>query len=279
MQKYINFMKEIASAYKAEPREVRQILQTIPAVSAGYAFARDWKKETGSMAGPGTANNSVTKEANPLREYFNAHTTGKGIWKWDHYFDIYHRHCYKFAGKDVGVLEIGIYSGGSLDLWRTYFGAGCRIYGVDIEQACKSYEQEGIQVFIGDQADRSFWRCFRRQVPTVDIVIDDGGHDPEQQIVTLEEMLPHIAPGGVYICEDVHGIHHRFAAYVSGMMSHFNDMLTKPGDVLAAATNEFQKSVRSIHLYPFLVVIEMAEAPREQFVAPKHGTEWQPFSF
>ena len=38
-----------------------------------------------------------------------------------------------------------------------------------------------------------------------------AGHTPEQQIVTLEEMLPHLRPGGVYLCEDVHGIHHDFA--------------------------------------------------------------------
>ena len=54
-----------------------------------------------------------------------------------------------------------------------------------------------IKVFIGDQADRKFWSQFRREVPILDLVIDDGGHEPEQQIVSLEELLPHLRPGGV----------------------------------------------------------------------------------
>jgi hypothetical protein len=45
-------------------------------------------------------------------------------------------------------------------------------------------------IHIGDQGDREFWRAFRERVPPVDVLIDDGGHQPEQQIVTLEEMLP-----------------------------------------------------------------------------------------
>ena len=38
-----------------------------------------------------------------------------------------------FAGAEVTVLEVGIYSGGSLLMWRDYFGADCTIYGVDIQ--------------------------------------------------------------------------------------------------------------------------------------------------
>ena len=43
---------------------------------------------------------------------------------------------------------------------------------------------EGIQIFIGDQADPSFWTDFRRRVPRVDIFIDDGGHSVEQMLTT-----------------------------------------------------------------------------------------------
>ena len=90
-------------------------------------------------------------------------------------------------------------------MWRHYFGESAHIYGVDIEEACRAYESEGTKIFIGDQSDRSLWQVVKREAPLIDIVIDDGGHLPEQQIATFEEMLPHIRPGGVYICEDVHG--------------------------------------------------------------------------
>jgi len=92
-------------------------------------------------------------------------------------------------------MEVGVYSGGSLPMWRDYFGPRARICGVDIEPACKIYASERIEIFVGDQADRSFWREFSRQVPRVDIVIDEGAHQTQMQVTTLEEMLPRLAPG------------------------------------------------------------------------------------
>ena len=161
--------------------------------------------------------------SNPLREFFDSRKEGPGIWKLNHYFDIYNRHFHQFRGQEVHVLEIGVYSGGSLDMWRNYFGSKAIIYGVDIEPDCRAYEKDGIKIFIGDQADRSFWREFRRRVPTLDIVIDDGGHQPEQQIASLEELLPFLRPGGVYFCEDVHGMYNEFASYIHGLGHKLND--------------------------------------------------------
>jgi hypothetical protein len=97
------------------------------------------------------------------------------------------------------LLEIGVYSGGSLEMWRKYFGPRCQINGVDVEPNTKQYEDESTRVLIGDQSDRSFWRTFRSEIRAVDVVIDDGGHAPNQQRVTMEELLPHIRPGGVFI--------------------------------------------------------------------------------
>jgi 23S rRNA U2552 (ribose-2'-O)-methylase RlmE/FtsJ len=276
MRKYLRAIRQIASALLVEPRSIQSIMRTLPAINRGFVFARDWDTE---IAVDEIAFDKTTLAAtgNPLRDYFHSHETGRGIWKWEHYFDVYHRCFKKFVGRDVHVLEIGIYGGGSLRMWRNYFGARCMVYGVDIENACKAYEEEGISVFIGDQEDRLFWRRFKEQVPALDIVIDDGGHAPEQQIATLEQILPHLRPGGVYLCEDIHGIHHHFAAYISGLASHFHCINGKPGQILAATPSKFQQAISSIHLYPFVVVIERSETPIKEFVAPKHGTEWQPF--
>ncbi len=180
----------------------------------------------------------------------------------------YHRHFCRFVGRRVNVLEIGIYSGGSLGMWKSYFGSQCHIYGVDIEDACKCYENENTTVFIGDQADRGFWKRFKSDAPPIDILIDDGGHTPEQQRVTLEEMLPHMRCGAVYFCEDVHDRGNDFATYATSLV----DELNYKGDL-----NGFQKSIHSIHFYPFCVVIEKHAVAPKGFVAPKHGTLWQPF--
>jgi hypothetical protein len=131
------------------------------------------------------------------------------------------------------------------------------------------YERESITVHIGDQADRRFWSRVKQEVPEVDILIDDGGHKPFQQIVTFEEMYPHLRPGGVYICEDVHGVLNLFHAYVAGFSGNLNFVGTQP--------NPCQQATASVHLYPFLIVIEKPASPPGQFVAPKHGTLWQPF--
>lgn len=162
-------------------------------------------------------------------------------------------------------------------MWREYFGSRCTVYGVDLQEACMAYEKEGVHIFIGDQADREFWRSFKRRVAQVDILIDDGGHQPEQQIATLEEMLPHLCRGGVYVCEDVHGLDNKFLAYVTGLSRHLNSWSLQGGELLAAKPTEFQREIHSIHLYPYLAVIEKLDAPIEQFAAPKHGTVWQPF--
>src|SRR5690242_2489204 len=114
----------------------------------GTAHAESW---------PASAGRSLGDDDNPLRAFFNARTEGHGIWKWDHYFDAYHRHFARFRGTEVHILEIGIYSGGSLEMWRNYFGPRCHVYGVDVEEACRRYEDAQTTVFIGDQADRAFW--------------------------------------------------------------------------------------------------------------------------
>ena len=162
-------------------------------------------------------------------------------------------------------------------MWRKYFGVGCHVHGVDIEPACRAYANAETTIHIGNQADRNFWRTFRGAVPQVDIVIDDGGHEPEQQMVSLEELLPHLRPGGVYICEDVHGVGNRFAAFAQALADQLNAVrLQSPTDYSSECT-PLQASVTSVHLYPFMVVIETRTTSLPTLSAPRHGTQWQPF--
>jgi hypothetical protein len=272
---------ELARWFMRSPRLGARYLSGMTEVVRATEFSRqamtpgsEWSPTSSSDAGPGGAEN-------PLWVYFNTREEGRGIWKWTHYFEIYQKHLAKFVGRDVHVVEIGVCSGGSLKMWRHYFGPRCHVTGVDIEEACRAYEDEHTSISIGDQADREFWRSFRERAPTIDVLIDDGGHTCEQQRVTLEEMLPHIRPGGVYLCEDVHGVGRRFAAYTHALADQLNDFSAIPASEsngqLASGATSFQKTIHSIHFYPYVVVIEKAERPIGGFVAPKRGTEWQPF--
>lgn len=268
-------------------KALRKIVTRPNARARQRAHAReqtDWQRQGAAFAdtwlSPGRCARS--DDDNPLRAFFNARTEGRGIWKWDHYFDVYHRHLQRFRGNEVHILEIGIYSGGSLDMWHDYFGPHCHVYGVDTQEECLRYQSDSTRVFIGDQADRDFWRRFRTEVPKLDVVVDDGGHQPHQQATSLEELLPHLQPGGVYIVEDLHSIGNRFAAYVSGLIQALNAYRgiadhANPERRKVSEAAGFQSSIESIHSYPYAAVIEKRREPLAEFVSPKHGTEWEPF--
>lgn len=252
------------------PRASAHDLSQMPARIRGSEMASAW---SGTNAGP-----AAEEPANPLHQYFDSVSEGPGIWKWLHYFEIYHRHLARFVGRAPALVEVGVYSGGSLGMWRHYLGDGTRIHGVDIQPDCRVYEDADTMIHIGDQGDRQFWRTFRERVPPVDILIDDGGHQPEQQIVTLEEMIPHLKPGGVFICEDVHGINNAFTAYASALADRLNAFTPEFDQrVLSSVATPLQSDLHSIHFYPYVVVIEKREASLATLSAPKHGTSWQPF--
>ena len=221
--------------------------------------------------------NAPRLEDNPLWVYFMQHKQGQGIHKWKHYFPIYHRHFAPFIGRQVNILEVGIHSGGSLEMWLSYFGEKSHIFGVDVEPACEAYQNERVSVFVGDQEDRSLWRTVKESVPGIDIFIDDGGHTPEQQKVTLEEMLPHLRPGGVYVCEDIHGSLNRFSAFAAGLVHDLNSIHWNSASCSDSSVSRFQSAICSIHFYPYVVVIEKHIEPLSELSSLRQGTSWQPW--
>lgn len=214
-------------------------------------------------------------QPNELESYFDSLTDGPGLWKWRHYFPVYDRHLSRFVGQSVKVVEIGVFSGGSLGMWRSYFGSSCNLYGIDIEPTCRAHEAPGTQIFIGDQADPAFWTRFLEEVPEIDVVIDDGGHETFQQIPTLEALLPRLRPGGVYICEDIHSERNDFHEYIHGLSLNLHEIGAAVPDGYTASA--FQRTIDSIHLYPFMSVIEKRSSRVENLLAPKRGTQWEPF--
>lgn len=164
-------------------------------------------------------------------------------------------------------------------MWKDYFGEKCKVYGVDIEPSCRAHAVLGVEIFIGDQADRSFWKEFRSNVPRVDIVIDVGGNFPGQQIATLEELSPHITPGGVFTCEDVHFSKNPFAAYMHSLMHDLHSFEESMDSErrLACRSSELQSWCKSISAFPYVYVMEKRTEQMAEFVAPRRGTVWEPF--
>ncbi|MBI4858920.1 MAG: class I SAM-dependent methyltransferase [Candidatus Riflebacteria bacterium] len=269
-------LAEVLRAFAGHPWVFAKLLRQLPRVLRGFTFAEGWEPAGPPARGDtGLDSSTAADPENPLVAFLRKRETGRGIWKWMHYLDVYHRHLRKFVGKEVHVLEVGIHSGGSLEMWRDYFGPKCHLYGVDIEPACACYENDHTKVFVGSQADRGLWQTIRQRVPALDVLIDDGGHETEQQIVTIEEMLPHLRLGGVYVCEDIHGEYNGFSAYVQGLVANLHAMLSgyEP-DVKPAP---IQSYIGSVHIYPYLTVVEKVDSPVSRLVSARRGTEWQPF--
>ena len=123
--------------------------------------------------------------------------------KYRNYFPIYEKLFSKFVNKKITFVEIGVLSGGSLFMWRKYFGKDARIIGIDLNSDAKRFEKNGFEIFIGNQSDENFWKVFFEKVGDVDIILDDGGHTNFQQIVTACCCAPHIKDNGILAVEDV----------------------------------------------------------------------------
>jgi hypothetical protein len=201
---------------------------------------------------------------NDLELYFR-NNNKRLIDKWVHYFDIYDRYFNRYRNKKIVVLEIGVFQGGSLQMWKNYFGRQAKIYGIDIDPKCKSFEEENIEILIGSQSDRKFLKEVKSQIPPIDILIDDGGHTMQQQIITYEELFPHIKEDGIYLCEDLHtsywmkyyggGYKRRgtFIEYSKNFIDYLNAYHSRQK---LFRVNDFTKSVDSIHYYDSIIVIE-----------------------
>lgn len=214
-----------------------------------------------------------------LKEIYNEHS-GRLLNKWEHYLDIYDEYFTKYRNKKIVFLEFGIAHGGSLELWRKYFGEKALIIGVDVNPECKKFETENTPIYIGSQEDKAFLNQLKLQIPNVDILIDDGGHTMKQQIVTFELMFEKVKPGGLYICEDTH---------TSYMPDYFGGY-KKKGTFIEYSKNfidaihgwhfekdnkpyisEITKNVRGLHYYDSVVILE-----KEKMNPPKNTFKGEP---
>jgi hypothetical protein len=117
----------------------------------------------------------------------------------------------------IVFLEIGVGGGGSLKMWHEYFPHAF-IFGMDIEPGrieCAKGLERGI-VTIGDQACTE--ALDRAAPPVIHVVNDDGGHNPEHQVISYKHLLPKLVPGGLYLLEDIG--HDEVAEFLTRLAKH-----------------------------------------------------------
>jgi hypothetical protein len=144
----------------------------------------------------------------PLCELARKHACDKGGW---HTLAGEHCHNYTPAYHELlghrretvkRVLEIGVHKGASLRMWEEYF-PNAEIVGVDVDKSCL-FNAGRIRCYYGDQNDeRRLSKIAQREVLQFDLIVDDGSHRDVDQIRTAGALLPYLAKGGVYVCEDL----------------------------------------------------------------------------
>jgi cephalosporin hydroxylase len=212
----------------------------------------------------------VRQTRNPLEAYFRANQ-GRLIHKWIHYFDIYDRHFAPYRGRKLTVVEFGVSHGGSLQMWRGYFGRRALITGVDVDPRCAALTGRGIDVVIGDQEDRQFLSGLADRLGEIDIVIDDGGHTMGQQIATFEVLWPRVRDGGIYLVEDLHtsywpqygGGYKRpgtFIEYAKDLIDQQHAWHSREPDSLKV--DGYTTSIRGMHVYDSIIVFDKAPVTR-----------------
>ncbi|OZA47501.1 MULTISPECIES: class I SAM-dependent methyltransferase [unclassified Polaromonas] len=178
------------------------------------------------------------------------------------YFQVYEELLSKYRNKPITFVEIGVLNGGSLFMWRHFFGPQARIIGVDFNPLAKRWEKDGFEIHIGSQSDLQFWNSFFNSVGMVDVLLDDGGHTNEQQIVTTHQSIPFIKDGGLLIVEDVHTSYFKdfgnpskysFISYAKLFIDGINARF--PG--VKVAQKLFRDAVYSVHFYDSIVAFSI----------------------
>lgn len=217
------------------------------------------------------------RTATPVHEAFYGNK-GSVVHKWRHYLPIYDKYFSRYRGRRVRFLEIGVFRGGSLRMWREYFGTDAVLFGVDIDEHCRRYDGEAGQVRIGSQDDPAFLQSIVEEMGGVDIVLDDGSHVARHQKASFDALFPLLNERGLYLCEDTHTAYWR-GVYEGGLgrsgtfIEHSKQLID---DVHAEYHGKPQsladahKQILGIHFYNSIVVIE--KAPQLPATSIKVGT-------
>ena len=143
----------------------------------------------------------------PKSELFDIFAADTNVHKWHHYFEIYEKHFDGYRNRPISMLEIGVFRGGSLRMWKQYFHPESVIVGIDIDKSCQAHEHadENVHVRIGSQADPAFLAKVTEEFGPFDIILDDGSHKTHHQNVSFGALFrASLKDGGCYMVEDMH---------------------------------------------------------------------------
>lgn len=125
-----------------------------------------------------------------------------------HYTRYYAKHL---PAKPISLLEIGAFKGASLRMWKELYpdsNISCFDLFQDLDNISKEdVEALGVTAYQGDQG---YPVNFDQITDTFDVIIEDGSHRSDHQIITFETLWPKVKPGGIYVVEDLQCCHDPF---------------------------------------------------------------------
>jgi predicted O-methyltransferase YrrM len=199
------------------------------------------------------------------------HDTDKGTM----YTQVYDRWLAHVREQRLRMLEIGLYNGGSLRMWRDYL-PNAVLHGIDIDARTLAYQDEvpNSQVRLVDQGSAAALDAFVAELGgNYDFILDDGGHTMIQQIVSFEVLWPQVMPGGIYAIEDLGTSYYAdyggqdlggpdtAVAYTKSLVDAVNrgHAMHPPGQVRSAvspiALAKLRRDVASIHFHPGIALV------------------------
>jgi hypothetical protein len=186
----------------------------------------------------------------------------------DHmYTDRYSLYLEQYRDIEFNLLEIGVFDGASVKMWKEYFPKA-NIVALDIDPRCKQYEEDRIDIHIGDQTDVKFLQDVFNKYGHFEVILDDGGHSWKQQIISFETLFPLLTPGGLYFVEDMHTSYVSRSVwddyYITGMnyFKNLTDSINLNGksfcgykEINNQPLDYYEKNVDYIHFYKSVLAI------------------------
>jgi len=272
------------------------------AFASNYLFALlclDWQTCFATIDDGSDLVNRVLIPGGKIEELYDKYNEKPFLDHWMQYGRAYEKHLprpetARTLGKQVKILEIGVQSGGSVRLWKQYYGDTLMYVGLDIDRRAKRSEslEENIHIELGSQADWTKLEEICDKYGPFDVIIDDGGHSYPMILTSLLFLYPKdkcMKTNSVYAIEDMHTLvtEHKMPSIFSNIFGAMMDYWcvkrqVKPDDCkfYDPAYKGFSGKVLGVHYYDSQGFIERGVQQKlQRFGRPKDSPKKSFFHF
>ncbi len=211
-----------------------------------------------------------TEEYKALDEIALKAGSDKGS-NYHNYTEIYAKYLAQFRDTPIKFLEIGIYKACSVKMWEEYL-KNAELHFIDITFDNAEYFSDRSHYHLCDQENpKQLQQFIQTSGGNFDVILDDGGHTMNQQIISFQILFPQVKSGGMYIIEDLHtsywpghfggGGAHSTINFLKALIDEVNyvgNITTKASHLNippSCGLNNYQEQIESIHFYDSVVII------------------------